>query len=117
MSAPAKGAIAVVRLDFAARSGFAARWLAAGVVALSVATPASAQDYRHPKEMGLPAPDFERPNPDAMRIELPNGLAAYVALDERAPLATLTAFVGAGNVLLMACKSCGYLEKTFLIGK
>lgn len=69
---------------------------AAGV--LAVAAPTAAQDYTHPKEMGLPEADFERPDPDAMRVEMANGLAAYVAADDRVPLITLTAFVAAGSV-------------------
>ena len=62
-----------------------------------VASPAAGQDYTHPKAMGLPAPGFERPEPDRLRLALDNGLVVYVAEDDRAPLVTLTAFVAAGS--------------------
>ncbi len=60
-------------------------------------TPAVAQDTTHPQDMDLPAPSFERPDPEGLRLELDNGLRAYVAEDHRAPLMTLTAFVAAGS--------------------
>jgi predicted Zn-dependent peptidase len=61
------------------------------------AAPAAAQDLTHPKAMQLPAPGFERPDPDALRLELDNGLAAYVAEDHRAPLVSITAYIGVGS--------------------
>ena len=67
------------------------------IIAVTFAAPLAGQDYTHPKQMDLPAPDFERPDPDNMRVEMANGLAAYVAVDDRAPLVTLTAFVAAGS--------------------
>ena len=68
------------------------------VLALAVAAaPAAGQDYTHPKEMGLPTPGFERPDPDRLRLALDNDLVAYVAEDHRAPLVTLVAFVAAGS--------------------
>lgn len=70
--------------------------IAAGALALH-ATPAVAQDYTHPRDMDLPAPSFERPNPEGLRLELDNDLSAYVAEDHRAPLVMLTAFVAAGS--------------------
>jgi len=57
----------------------------------------SGQVTTHPREMNLPAPDFERPDPDELRIELDNGLVAYVARDDRAPLVTFAAFVAGGS--------------------
>jgi len=62
-----------------------------------VSSPVAAQDYTHPKEMDLPPVRFTRPDPDNMRVEIANGLAAYIAVDDRAPLVTFTAFVGAGS--------------------
>ena len=70
--------------------------IAAGALALHT-TPAVAQDYTHPRDMDLPAPSFERPDPEGLRLELDNDLSAYVAEDHRAPLVTLTAFVAAGS--------------------
>jgi len=58
---------------------------------------AEAQEYTHPREMDLPTPAFERPDPTSLRLRLDNGLVAYVAEDHRAPLVTLTAFVAAGT--------------------
>ena len=72
--------------------------LAALLAAASVAPGAvGAQDYTHPRDMDLPAPAFERPDPASLRVTLDNGLTAYVAEDHRAPLVTLTAFVAAGT--------------------
>ncbi|MEJ2540040.1 MAG: pitrilysin family protein [Gemmatimonadota bacterium] len=77
--------------------GRVARSLAvAGALAL-LAGGAAAQDWRHPREMGLPEPAFQRPDPSEMRLELDNGLVAYVARDARAPLVTFTAYAGAGS--------------------
>ena len=67
------------------------------ITAASLAGPVEAQDYRHPRDMDLPAPEFERPDPDDMRLTLDNGLVAYVAEDHRAPLVTFTAFVAGGT--------------------
>lgn len=57
----------------------------------------SGQVTTHPREMGLPEPAFERPDPGELRLELDDGLVAYVARDDRAPLVTFTAYVGAGS--------------------
>lgn len=77
-----------------ARMGFAqAVALAMGVIVL----PAGAQDYTHPKDMDLPEVRFDRPDPGEMRVDLANGLAAYIAVDDRAPLVTLSAFIAAGS--------------------
>lgn len=72
---------------------------AALALLLLVGFPATlgAQDYTHPREMDLPEPGFERPDPAALRLSLDNGLTAYVAEDHRAPLVTLTAFVAGGS--------------------
>ncbi len=61
------------------------------------AQPLAAQDYTHPRDMDLPATDFERPDPAALRLTLDNGLVAYVAEDHRVPLVTLTAYVSGGS--------------------
>ena len=72
--------------------------LSRGLLAvLLLAAPLSAQDYTHPTEMGLPDAGFQRPDPDAMRLTLDNGLVAYVAEDHRVPMVTLTAFVSGGT--------------------
>ena len=63
----------------------------------SVASSAHAQDYTHPRDMGLPDAGFVRPDPGRLRLELDNDLVAYVAVDGRAPLVTFTAFVAAGS--------------------
>ena len=61
------------------------------------AWPAAAQDYTHPRQMDLPEPAFQRPDPGSLRLSLENGLTAYVAEDDRAPLVTLTTFVAGGS--------------------
>ena len=60
-------------------------------------TSVGAQDYTHPRQMDLPESGFERPNPNDYRLTLENGLVAYVVEDHRVPLATITAFIGAGT--------------------
>ncbi|MEE4279358.1 MAG: pitrilysin family protein [Halieaceae bacterium] len=69
----------------------------AGCVMALLAIGAGAQDYTHPKNMQLPAATFERPDPAGMQHVLANGLTAYVAEDHRAPLATITAYIGVGS--------------------
>ena len=58
---------------------------------------AFAQEYPHPREMDLPETTFTRPNPDDVRMELDNGLTAYVVEEHEVPLVTLTAFVRSGT--------------------
>lgn len=71
--------------------------VAATCIGLLVAPPTIAgQDFPHPRDMSLPEPDFERPDPETLRLTLDNGLNAYVAEDHRAPLVTFTVFVAAG---------------------
>ena len=77
-----------------ARAGAGAFFLAALLFGFSAAV---AQDYTPPREMDLPAPGFERPDPEPLRLTLPNELAAYVVEDHTVPLVTLSAFVGAGT--------------------
>ena len=68
------------------------------VLALGTTAPAlTGQVTPHPREMNLPEPAFERPDPDGMRLTLDNGLTAYVARDARAPLVTYTAYLGVGS--------------------
>ncbi len=71
--------------------------LAVLAVTAALAVPAAAQDYTHPRQMDLPQPRFERPDPSALQLTLDNGLTAYVAEDHRAPLVTFTAFVAGGT--------------------
>ena len=61
------------------------------------ASSAMAQDYTHPKAMQLPAPAFQRPAATDLQLVLDNGLVAYVALDRRAPLVTINAYIGVGR--------------------
>jgi zinc protease len=82
----------------AARSGVVASTLFGLVIAGSALTgTALAQDYTHPRDMDLPAPAFERPDPASLQLQLDNGIVAYVAGDHRAPLATLTVYLGIGT--------------------
>lgn len=67
------------------------------IVGLLMGATVVAQDTTHPKDMQLPAGQFERPSPEAMQVVLDNGLVAYVAEDHRAPLVTLSAFIGVGT--------------------
>ena len=62
-----------------------------------IAADAQAQDYPHPRQMGLEPSDFAFPDPSEVHVELDNGFVAYVAEDHRTPLATLTAFVRVGT--------------------
>ena len=71
--------------------------LAAVIAAAVGASAATAQVTPHPRDMGLPEPAFERPDPASLRLALDNGLVAYVARDARAPLATFTAYLGVGT--------------------
>ena len=73
--------------------------IAVGAFTLSGSTlDLSAQVTPHPREMGLPTPESTRPDPSDYRVELANGLVAYVVADAAVPLVTLTAFIGAGYV-------------------
>lgn len=83
MNASAKAISAAVGLSFFA--------------ALASSSVAWAQDLKHPRAMGLAKPAFERPDPDKLRITLSNGLVAYVAQDKRAPLTSITAYLGLGS--------------------
>ncbi|CAN5741935.1 pitrilysin family protein [soil metagenome] len=76
------------------------RTVAIGTAMVAIAfvhTPALGQDYTHPREMNLPAPRFEPPDPARHRVSLPGGLTAYVVEESRVPLVTLSAFVGSGS--------------------
>ncbi len=64
---------------------------------LLLVQPLAAQDLTHPRAMQLPEPAFQRPDPDAMQRVLDNGLVTYVAEDRRAPLLSVTAYVGVGR--------------------
>ena len=66
-------------------------WTATSASALA------AQVTPHPRDMGLPDPAFQRPDPAGLRLALDNGLVAYVARDARAPLVTFTAYLGVGS--------------------
>ena len=73
------------------------RIVAPTIFGLVFASIALAQDYTHPKAMELAGPAFDRPDPASLQLQLDNGLVAYVAEDHRAPLATLTVYLGAGT--------------------
>jgi len=66
------------------------------LLALLFTSSSMAQVLTHPWEMGLPASDFERPDPAEYELALENGLIAYVAEAGQVPLVTLSAFVRAG---------------------
>lgn len=70
--------------------------LCAALLGFSLTGDALAQDYTHPRAMDLPEPAFERPDPASLQARLDNGVVAYVAEDHRAPLATLTVYLGIG---------------------
>ncbi|MEQ8331307.1 MAG: pitrilysin family protein [Longimicrobiales bacterium] len=72
------------------------RLAAAALVGLLAGAPAAAQVTTHPRAMGLPEAEAPRPDPADHRVELGNGLVAYVAEDRTVPLVTLSAFVNAG---------------------
>lgn len=55
------------------------------------------QDYTHPRDMGLDDTGYKTPDPNNFRLELENGLVAYVVEDHQVPLVTITAFVRAGT--------------------
>lgn len=52
----------------------------------------------HPRDMALPAPGFQRPDPEALRFRLANGTMAYIAEDTRVPLVTIAAVIGSGTI-------------------
>ena len=56
----------------------------------------TAQVLIHPTRLDLPQAGDIRPDPDRLRVSLPNGLAAYVVPDAKVPLVTISAFVGVG---------------------
>jgi zinc protease len=61
-------------------------------------TPAAAdarQQYTHPRDMRMPSPAFERPDPAAYRQQV-GDLVAYIVEDRRVPLVTISAFVRSG---------------------
>lgn len=68
------------------------------VFCLSVGTiDVFAQDYTHPRKMDLPKSEFQRPNPNDLRMQLDNGLVAYIVEDHNVPLVTITALIRAGT--------------------
>ncbi len=68
------------------------------LIATLVAAPALAQDTTHPRDMGLPADSYVRPDPTDYQLVLENGLVAYVSESGHVPLVTLSAFIRAGLV-------------------
>ncbi len=75
---------------------FAATAVATALLLLSP-PPTVAQDTTHPRDMNLPATGFARPDPERFRVELDNGLVAYVAEDHTVPLVTFSAFASVGT--------------------
>jgi len=89
--------VAVVRSTFVTVAVVRSAFVAVAIAGMTLtAERLAGQDLPHPKEMRLPEPGFERPEPSSMRLELANGLTAYVAEDHRAPLVTVSAFVAGG---------------------
>lgn len=63
---------------------------------LLTAGASTAQDYTHPRDMDLPQVPVRYPNPEALRMQLPNGLTAYVVEEPAVSLVSLTAAIRAG---------------------
>lgn len=57
---------------------------------------ASQDVFKAPREMGLLASQFTMPNPGDHRVELDNGLVAFVVTGDKASLVTIKAVIGAG---------------------
>ena len=68
------------------------------LLAVLISVPVLAQDTTHPRNMGLSADGYTRPDPGEFQLVLENGLIAYVAESGYVPLVTLSAFIRAGRV-------------------
>ena len=68
------------------------------LLAVLISVPVLAQDTTHPRNMGLSADGYTRPDPVEFQLVLENGLIAYVAESGHVPLVTLSAFIRAGRV-------------------
>ena len=68
------------------------------LLAVLISVPVPAQDTTHPRNMGLSADGYTRPDPVEFQLVLENGLIAYVAESGYVPLVTLSAFIRAGRV-------------------
>ena len=75
------------------------------LLAVLISVPVLAQDTTHPRNMGLSADDYRRPDPVEFQLVLENGLIAYVAESGYVPLVTLSAFIRAGRCLLYTSPS------------
>jgi len=70
----------------------------------------------HPTEMGLPAVQFQRPDPDGLRVRLINGMTAYVVEDSESPLVTLGAVIAAGTLDAEVAGAAEALAQTWTAG-
>ena len=68
------------------------------LLAALFAAPAWSQELPHPRDMNLPQSDYTRPDPVDFQLVLENGLIAYLAAADQAPLVTMSAFIRAGKV-------------------
>lgn len=71
-------------------------WLSGCAVAAWAAS-ATAQERPHPRDLALPASQFEMPDTSQYRMFLQNRLVAFVVPDPRVPLVSFTALVRGGT--------------------
>lgn len=79
----------------------AARLVVVGIAAAAFGcedAPRAETSFVHPRDMALPAPGFQRPDPETHRFRLANGTMAYIAEDTRVPLVTIAAVIGSGTI-------------------
>ena len=67
------------------------------ILAAPSATFAQQQELTHPRAMELDDVAWKAPDPAPLRLQLDNGLTAYVVADNLVPLVRLTALIGAGD--------------------
>jgi len=74
--------------------------LALGVLAAALAAPALARDLpKHPDELTFKPFKFDAPEAKKHRIELDNGMVAYLVPDQTTPLVTISAVLRVGSDL------------------
>jgi predicted Zn-dependent peptidase len=90
----------------------------AAALALALAVPALAQEAAHPRELKFPELDFEPPAAKEFRLELDNGLVAYLVPDDSLPSVRVRAYVRTGSIFDPAEKEglCGLAFATLRAG-
>src|SRR4030043_1073573 len=58
-----------------------------------------------PSDLKFPPLKFEPPDPKAFRMQLANGLGAYIQEDKSLPLVTISALVNFGNLYVLKDKA------------